>query len=79
MDLIKKHSIPHVTCIFTGCTIKIQMMEAATRINSLHPQLFSHQWAEPLPHNCSDEPLSETNPSNPENGKIPAGGKRNRR
>lgn len=44
-------------------------------VNNLHPRLLSAQWVEPLPQNWSDEPPSETNPLNPENGKKPGGGK----
>lgn len=44
-------------------------------VNSLHPLLLSVQWMEALPQNWSDEPPSETNPLNPENGKKPGGGK----
>lgn len=42
-------------------------------VNHLRPRLLSAEWAELLPQNWSDERPSETNPSNPENGKKPAG------
>lgn len=78
MDLIKKQT-GLVTFLFTGCRIQSSDDGSSPpQINHLHQQLLSHQWAGPLPQNCSDELPSETNPSNLENGEIPAGSKRRR-